>query len=249
MPTTSVLKKQKGELSPRDQGKKPSHGAHPVYFRRRLSAGFPSRLSLFLVENDHVGCVVTSISRPLKPGHREFSEAFAPSNLCSKLRTYLQAMGMYAGESMHSFRRGVLQTLAATGVGEAELRAMVQMMIALIISLTVKGEFRAMAALFLSITMKGAPTMQTYLDVDGHLPRVAQQALAAAARAGPACPVEVPCAMGAVVAVGASVPLSTFPALPYPAPLSKKALRALAARIARAARVVGMGREQGEDLL
>lgn len=41
----------------------------------------------------------------------------------------------------------MLQTLAATGVGEAELRAMVQ--------------------------MKGAPTMQTYLDVDGHLPRVA----------------------------------------------------------------------------
>jgi integrase len=60
--------------------------------------------------------------RPLTPDQRGFkSAALRTSTLSARLKLHLQAAGLYAGETVHSFRRGALQTAAGGGASDAEL--------------------------------------------------------------------------------------------------------------------------------
>ena len=120
---------------------------------------FVARLTFYLNACTQLGFGVTRyMFRPRVPGNRVLAETpYSNSSLSTNLRAHLTAMGEYGGESMHSFRRGMLQTAHAAGVPKSVLQQHAQ--------------------------MKGSDNLEKYLDVERHKPRLARQALSAAAAA------------------------------------------------------------------
>ena len=84
---------------------------------------YPNRLSHYLHLCARSGHGVSKhMFRPLKPSRTGFKEApYARGSLWTKLCKYLNAMGQYSGEGMHSFRRGKIQAAAAAGADDAAI--------------------------------------------------------------------------------------------------------------------------------
>ncbi len=100
------------------------------------------------------GPVTGFVFRPLDRSRQRFEErALSTSTLGARLRSHLCAMGLYGGETCHSFRRGRLQHEVAQGAGLSELMAL--------------GH------------MRSPQTVLRYVHETAHLPRVAALRLAA----------------------------------------------------------------------
>lgn len=90
----------------------------PVYFHQETSDPahcFLSHLWVFLQLCHLTGHTITHyIMRPLLPSKKGFKEApYSSSSFAKLIQSHLTTLGMYSGETSHSFRRGTLQATAA----------------------------------------------------------------------------------------------------------------------------------------
>jgi len=88
---------------------------------------------------------------PLTPDRRQFKDScMSASDIGKRMRHHLEQAALYAGESSHGFRRGQMQALAAAGMPSADIGKKVQ--------------------------INTATTVEKYLDVSRHLPRLERSA-------------------------------------------------------------------------
>jgi hypothetical protein len=72
--------------------------------------------------------VTDLLFRPLAPDQRGFKDAaLCSASLAARVRLHLQAAGLFAGETVHSFRRGALQAAEAAGGEVAALLGLGQL--------------------------------------------------------------------------------------------------------------------------
>jgi integrase len=85
--------------------------------------------------------VVDYLFRPLTPDQRSFKAIpLRTSTLSARLKLHLQAAGLYAGETCHSFRRGALQAAAGDGASTEELLRFSQLRTPAILKRYLDGE-------------------------------------------------------------------------------------------------------------
>jgi hypothetical protein len=114
---------------------------------------FVHRLINFLSHSQGAGYPITGyLFRPCTADKKSFKEqACSSSSLCHSLQKYLRQAGLFAGETMHSLRRGGMQSDVHKGASFADVQAKAQ--------------------------LKSPGVVKRYLDPSRHVPKLIKKGL------------------------------------------------------------------------